>query len=136
VGIHTITGAETGAGSGVQMFSFRQFSLPAVTLLPGGLTTGQGPGETLAFKVVAHGAAGCGGFQRKLPVGAAANGIPRKAHDEPLSTPCTAPLLVATRQDPVCGLASRGERTDAAKAATIVSIAIAKRLCMICLRWV
>src|SRR2546426_9733857 len=77
VGIHTITGAgEAGAGSGVQMFSFRQFSLPAVVVLPGGLTFAQGPGATLAFNGAgAQGAAGCGGFHRKLPVGGAANGI-------------------------------------------------------------
>ena len=134
VGIHTITGTgEAGAGLGVQMFSFRQFSLPAVVLLPGGLTFAQGPGATVALEVPAHGVAGWGGFHRKLASGGTANGIPRKAQDEPLSTPCTAPLLVATRQDPVCGRASREERRDA-KATTIATLAVAKRFCMIYLR--
>src|SRR2546423_6543044 len=110
VGIHTITGTgEAGAGSGVQMFSFRQFSLPAVVVLPGGLTMAQGPGATVVFKVTAHGAAGCGGFHPKVPVGRAANGMPRKAHDPPFSTPCTAPLPVAVKKDAPSVVASRDE---------------------------
>ena len=100
VGIHTITGAgEAGAGLGVQMFSFRQFSLPAVVLLPGGLTFAQGPGATVALEVPAHGVAGWGGFHRKLASGGTANGIPRKAQDEPLSTPCTAPVAALPGQN-------------------------------------
>ena len=70
------------------MFNFRQFSLPTVNVLPAGLTFAHGPGAAVAFNVAgAHGAAGCGGFQRKLPSGGAANGMPRNAQDEPLSTP-------------------------------------------------
>ena len=83
VGIQTITGAgEAGAGSGVQTFSFRQSSLPIVVVLPAGLTLDRQGGAAIAFNVAgAQAAAGCGGFQRRSPIGGAANGMPRKAHE-------------------------------------------------------
>ena len=53
-----MTGAgETGAGSGVQMFSLRQSSFPAGTFA-GGLTSAQLDGGVIAFSVTAQGAAG------------------------------------------------------------------------------
>src|SRR2546426_9707744 len=72
VGIHTITGAsEAGAGLGAQMFSFRQFSLPTVVVLPGGLISGHGGGATVAFNVGvvgAQGAAVCRGLLSTLRI--------------------------------------------------------------------
>src|SRR2546423_471916 len=101
VGIQTITGAAVvGAGPGVQMFNFRQSSLPAVPVVAGGLIRGQLGGAVMALSVAgAQDAAGCGGFQRRLPTGGAANGIPRNAQDEPRSTPRTSPLTVVTRHE-------------------------------------
>ena len=59
----------------------------------------------VAFSVSgAQGAAGCGRCHRRLPVGGAANGMPRKAHDAPRSTPCTSPLAVVAKHDPACAL--------------------------------
>ena len=53
-------------------------------------------------------AAGCGGFHRRVPMGGAANGMPRNAHDDPRSHPARhpergdqagRPLREATRVD-------------------------------------
>jgi hypothetical protein len=94
-----MTGADdTGAGSGVQTFSFRQFSLPMTVVLPAGLTCGQAT-PAVAFSVFSQGAAGCGGFHRRFPSGGAANGMPRKLHDTPLSIPWTIPFVVVARHE-------------------------------------
>src|SRR6185295_398618 len=124
-----MTGAGlTGTGSGVQMLTLRQFSLPAVDVLAGGFTTAHGVAATIAFNVAgAQGAAGCGGFHRRLPIGGAANGIPRKPHDAPRSTPWTFPWNVVTKQDVACVVASRDVRSRPPKTAAITSAAVAKR---------
>src|SRR5262245_29964427 len=83
---HTRAGAgEAGGGSGVQIFNTRQSSIPCVIVLPAGLTCGQIGGLAAVACSVdgAQGTDGCGGFQRKVPTGGAANGMPRNAHDEP-----------------------------------------------------
>src|SRR6266481_3685799 len=41
-----------------------------------------------------HAAGSVGGFQRRFPVGGAANGIPRNATRSPSTTPCTCPDAV------------------------------------------
>src|SRR6266850_2433652 len=124
-----MTGAGlAGAACGVQMFSLRQFSLPSVTVLAGGLTTAHGVAAMVAFNVAgAHGAAACGGFHRRLPVGGVANGIPRKAHDVPRSTPCTAPLNVIARHDAVCVVAGREAKSRTPNIVAITNAAVAKR---------
>src|SRR5215211_8879003 len=92
---HTMTGAAAGIGSGVQMIIRRQSSLPSVVALPGGLTSEQFDGGTVAFSVAGvQGVAGCGGRQRSGPTGGDAKGTPRNAHEVPLSRPCTSPFAV------------------------------------------
>src|SRR5580765_4896123 len=103
---------DAGAGSGVQTFTLRQFSLPTTVVLPAGLTCGHIT-PAVAFSVDAQGAAGCGGFHRRLPSGGAANGMPRELHDTPLSMPCTIPFAVVTRHD-VWRLASVDDRNRVA----------------------
>src|SRR5580765_7219988 len=111
------------------MFNFRQSSLPIVA--PARLNEGQFGGAAIAFSIAgAHGAAGCGGFQRRSPTGGAANGMPRKAHDAPLSTPCTSPLVVVTRQDAASGLPAGENETSAPGAAAIKIAAMTTRVFM------
>ena len=86
-----------GGGSLTQRFSFRQSSEPDGDPLKTGGTTGRrcrGREHRRRPR-----AAGCGGVQRSAPIGGAANGTPRNAHDAPLSVPCTSPPTVVTRHD-------------------------------------
>jgi hypothetical protein len=86
------------------MFSFRQSSLPWVVVLPAGKMLAHAVGFVVALRTAgAHAAAGWGGLQRNGPIGGAANGMPRNAHEAPKSTPWTTPLAVATRQETACG---------------------------------
>src|SRR5262245_55178337 len=86
--IHTMTGAPAaGTGFGVQTLSIKQSSTP-VGCPVAALSCAQDSGAVIALSVDgAHAAAGWGRFHRRLPVGGAANGIPRKAHDDPRSSP-------------------------------------------------
>jgi hypothetical protein len=63
--------------AGVQMLSMRQSSFPpgapVLTLIEGQLVGGAVAMTTAG----AHGARGCGGRQRRFPIGAAAYGTPR-----------------------------------------------------------
>src|SRR5262245_31505229 len=95
---HTMTGAGcVGGGSLTQMFNFRQSSEPdgapefRFGQLGGGVVAGSTEGD--------HGAAACGGLQRRAPIGGAANGTPRKLQDAPLSIPCRSPPTVVTRHE-------------------------------------
>src|SRR5262245_5807997 len=99
-----MTDAEAGGGFGVQTFIFKQSSLPCALVVPAGLISGQLGGAMVAPNVAgAHATAGCGGRHRRSATGAAANGIPRNAHDEPRLTPWMSPMLVETRQE-VCDI--------------------------------
>ena len=125
-----MTGAGlVGAGFGVQMFTFRQFSLPTVPVLPGGFTCGQIGGVAVASSVAgAHFAAGCGGFHRRLRTGGAANGMPRNAHERPRSTPWTAPFEVLAKHDPACVAVLREAKTMTLNTVTIARPAVEKRM--------
>jgi hypothetical protein len=81
------------------MFIFKQSSFPWVVVLPSGNTSAHVGGGAVASSVPGHGAAGCGGRHRSAPIGGAANGTPRNAHEAPLSAPWTAPLTVVTKQE-------------------------------------
>src|SRR5829696_7902560 len=96
---HTITDApDAGSGFGVHTFNCRQFSLPEGSPVAT-LSCAHDGGAVVAFSVSGpQAAAGCGRCHRRLPVGGAANGMPKKAHDAPRSMPCTPPLTVAAEQ--------------------------------------
>ena len=96
-------------GIGRPDIQFQAVLVPSVVVVPGGLIW-TGHAATVAFNVAgAQAAAGCGGFQRRSPIGGAANGMPRNAQDAPRSVPWTSPLLVVTRQDTACELISGDE---------------------------
>jgi hypothetical protein len=84
------------------MFNFRQSSLP-VGKPVAELSCAQESGMVVKFSVAgAQADAGWGGFHRRLPVGAAAKGTPRNAHELPRSAPWAPPTLVAAKQDALC----------------------------------
>ena len=94
-----------------------------VVVLPAGLICGQIGEAVTAFRVAgAHGAAGCGGLQRKLPSGGAANGMPRNVQEDSFAMPWTSPLTVVTRHETVCGVASNIEVANAINAAEIKAL--------------
>jgi hypothetical protein len=111
-----MTGAPPGGiGLGVQMFSFRHSSNPVGNPVVA-FTCAQFEGPVFAWSTVgAHGSGGAGRFHRRPPVGGAANGTPRKAHEAPLSRPWISPLAVITRHD---GPSVRTARDEAAPATT------------------
>ena len=93
-----MTGArEPACGGGLHTFRRRQSSTPAGSPVVA-LIDEQASGGTVGPSTPDHGAGGCGGRQRSVLVGGAANGMPRNSHDAPGSRPWTSPPLVATRQ--------------------------------------